>query len=254
MSTMNLAPLQRRRFRAGLIGISRRRLLIYAGLTWWFCWWAGCSSTTSVRRKDRPPGSRIVFSLQELSCQSCGTRAVRVLRQRPGIYHASFDRKKVELAIAYDPRRADPLSLQKTIAQLGFRCVRGPGKGSYSPAPKFAPGMDVKIISRRGEDVDLRAHLVPGKITVFDFFAIWCGPCKDIDRALIAMMRKYHDIAVRKLNVIDWRRPIAKRYLSRVPALPYLIVYSPSGKRIAAISGRKLDRLRAAIQRARKTK
>lgn len=110
---------------------------------------------------------------------------------------------------------------------------------------------DVQSLTDNGSDVDLEPHLVAGKITVFDFHAQWCHPCKDLDRHLAGVMDQHSDVAVRKLDVVDWDSPLAKRYLGNVPELPYVIVYSPKGRRIAEIAGLQLGRLDRAIEKAR---
>jgi hypothetical protein len=52
------------------------------------------------------------------------------------------------------------------------------------------------------------------------------------------------DVAVRKLNVVDFDTPLARELGSRFEALPYVVVFSPAGKRtdIMGIDFSKLDR------------
>jgi hypothetical protein len=59
------------------------------------------------------------------------------------------------------------------------------------------------------------------------------------------------DVAYRKLNVVDWDSPLAKRYLSRVPDLPFVVVYGPDGRRLGEVSGLHIDRLDALLGGAR---
>jgi hypothetical protein len=51
------------------------------------------------------------------------------------------------------------------------------------------------------------------------------------------------------LNVNDWGSPVARQYLRKVPELPHVIVYSKTGRKVEAITGLDLQRLRAAIDR-----
>jgi thiol-disulfide isomerase/thioredoxin len=119
---------------------------------------------------------------------------------------------------------------------------------SFAPLPALPDGADVARISAKGEDVPtLEVHLARGKVTVFDFYADWCAPCRQIDAHLIEVLRGRNDVAVRKLNVMSWDTPLAKRHLAQVPALPYVVVYGRQGARVAAISGLKLDELDRAI-------
>ena len=97
-------------------------------------------------------------------------------------------------------------------------------------------GLDMVAIAPDGEAVDLVA--VPGKITVFDFWASWCVPCHELDR-LVADLARLHPgrIAVRKLRVETWDAPAARRYLSDAPSLPHVEVYGPDGRRAFDKSG-----------------
>ena len=114
--------------------------------------------------------------------------------------------------------------------------------------PEPPPGADLLHLSTMGEDVpSLEAHVAPGKVTVFDFWAHWCVPCRQVDAHLLGVLGARADVAYRKLNVVSWETPVAKRYLAEVPALPYAIVYGKDGKLVRAVSGLDLAALDAAI-------
>ena len=82
---------------------------------------------------------------------------------------------------------------------------------------------------------------------MFDFYAVWCAPCRKIDAHVFALLGKRGDLAVRKLNVVSWDTPLAARYLKDVAALPYLVVYGKDGRRVRAISGLDLQAIDQAI-------
>src|SRR5262249_8462662 len=131
-----------------------------------------------------------------------------------------------------------------------FDAILGAGKGAYVEGPSFPEGADVQVVATGGEDVpDLGPVLVKGKVTVVDFSATWCRPCRLIDAHMVGVLGARRDVAYRKLETGDWDTPLAKRYLKSVPQLPYVLVYNAVGAKVAAFSGVDLGALDAAIQR-----
>lgn len=90
---------------------------------------------------------------------------------------------------------------------------------------------DVAIIAH-GERVDLQAHAVPGKYTVFDFYAVWCPPCRALGPALEKLAsRNAERLAIRKVDIVDWTMPVAEQY--GVEELPFLVLYDAGGHKVA---------------------
>ena len=57
------------------------------------------------------------------------------------------------------------------------------------PSPRPAPTWSRS--PRQGEDVPaLEPHAVTGKVTLFDFYAVWCAPCRKIDAHVFAAARQ----------------------------------------------------------------
>jgi thiol-disulfide isomerase/thioredoxin len=110
--------------------------------------------------------------------------------------------------------------------------------------PKPPEGADFQRLAEAGEDLpSLDAHAVRGKVTLFDFYADWCGPCRKVDEHVFALLKARSDIAYRKLNIVSWETPLAKHYMARVPSLPFVVVYAKDGRQVGTISGLALDEL-----------
>ncbi|MSP63200.1 MAG: thioredoxin family protein [Myxococcales bacterium] len=122
---------------------------------------------------------------------------------------------------------------------------------SFAPLPEVPAGADVKRVSLQGEDVaSLGEHAVPGKVTLFDFYADWCAPCRKVDEHVYGLLGRRSDLAVRKLNVVSWETPLAKRHLSDVKSLPYIVVHGRDGKEVGKLGGLDLPALDRLIDQA----
>ncbi|MEJ7734489.1 MAG: thioredoxin family protein [Polyangiaceae bacterium] len=209
---------------------------------------AACKSAGGV------PGnaSTTVLSFADLDCSDCGETMAKSLIQTDGVYKTSFDKRRAELTVVAEPN-VDALALaeKQKPADEKWRLVRGAGKGRYLPWHTPPTGADVKQVAMDGEDVpDLSVHLSPGKVTVVDFSAKWCEPCRELDKHVLGLLEKRSDLAYRKLDVGDWDTPLGARYLKGVKALPHVLVFDKAGKQVAAISGLDLAGLDAALAKA----
>ncbi len=207
------------------------------------CFLLACGATPQAK-----PGETTVLSLQEINCQTCGSGAATRLRAEPGVYEVTFDAKAAELSLRYDAAKTSPEALASFVkTELGFAVEVGAGKGRYEAKAKWPPELDMKHLPT-GVLIDPSEHLVPGKITVIDYWAEWCGPCVEVDRFLVSLARKTPKLAVRKVDLVDWSSPIAKS--GEVTELPYVVVYAPDGRRLGAARGLELEHIAALVARA----
>ena len=190
----------------------------------------------------------IVLSLRGLDCADCAVeKIVPSLRAQPGVRDVRFDRAKAEVTVDA-ALGVEPQTLVEAVERAGYQANVGPGQGAYLPMATYPEAADVKIVARGGQDVELAP--VVGKATVVDFYAAWCGPCHEVDQHLAELLARRNDVAVRKIEIVDWDSPAAKHYLSKASEIPYQMVFDKGGKQVAVISGFDLAKLDAAIEAA----
>ena len=185
-----------------------------------------------------------VYSLQGADCESCADKVRGELKKVKGVKKVDFDKQKVEITVRLDETVADA-DVLAAVGRAGLKAVVGAGHGAYLPAEKYPAGADMQVLSRDGSAVGRLDKLrVPDKYTVFDVYAEWCGPCRFVDARLRELIAGRKDLAVRKLNVVDFDSPLAKELGPRIEALPYVIVFDPAGKRtdIVGADFGKLDK------------
>ncbi|MEX0325887.1 MAG: thioredoxin family protein [Puniceicoccaceae bacterium] len=84
-----------------------------------------------------------------------------------------------------------------------------------------------KDIRQNGARITEQELIVPGRYTVVDFYADWCGPCKRIEPYL-KDLAKDKRIAVRKVDIVNWESPVARQWNLR--SIPNMRVYDPNGR------------------------
>src|SRR2546426_3373481 len=189
-----------------------------------------------------------VYSITGVDCADCANPIKAQLKKLKGVKKAEFDIQKVEIKVVMDDRLTDEAVLA-AIARSGpdFKGTVGAGKGAYIPFGKYPQGSDAVVLTETGSALGpLEKLRVPGKYTVFDLYADWCGPCRVVDTELRELVEQRQDIAVRKLNIVDFKSPLAREQGSKLKALPYLVIFTPSGERQELV-GVDTKRLAAAL-------
>lgn len=105
------------------------------------------------------------------------------------------------------------------VCLAAVSCNNGGGEGHAEKEDH-----QFQILSK-GTVVDLQPHVSSDAVTVFDFYAEWCAPCKKLNKSLIDLKKVYGDkIHVYKLDIMNWDSELAKHH--NIKDLPYLIVYN----------------------------
>ncbi len=111
---------------------------------------------------------------------------------------------------------------------------------SSLPAPGLALAGSVEEANagQGGKILDLRPLLVPGRVTLIDFYSPFCPPCRFLAPLLEQLGQRRPDLIVKKVNInrpgfqgIDWKSPLARQYQLR--SVPYFLIFNPQGKLMA---------------------
>ena len=125
------------------------------------------------------------------------------------------------------------------LLALLVACGPGHGLGPSAGAVSF------EVISK-GEVVELANFVASDRITVFDFYADWCAPCKQVDKSLTSLKSTYGDkLQVYKLDLVNWESALAKHH--GINQLPYLIVFDRGEEMLQGPANRVLPNLVKAL-------
>ncbi len=109
-------------------------------------------------------------------------------------------------------------------------------------------GQSIEVISH-GQQIDISKHLALGNVTIVDFYADWCGPCKAVAPTIQQLAQSDPEIAVRKIDIVNWGSPVAAQY--HVNTLPRVEVYGRKGQLVGTVKGADLDQVRQYVAQAK---
>jgi cytochrome c biogenesis protein CcmG, thiol:disulfide interchange protein DsbE len=98
-----------------------------------------------------------------------------------------------------------------------------------APALAVQPGSPAPAIVLPAEGGEFRLDAYRGKVVYLDFWASWCGPCKQSFPFMNSLQSRYADkgLVIVAVNV-DTAREDAQRFLKQVPA-DFKVAYDPKG-------------------------
>jgi thiol-disulfide isomerase/thioredoxin len=159
-----------------------------------------------------------------------------MLRTKSGISKVYFVElpKEVQERFHYNAAIASAYSAQQAVNQTTTAAARR--------------GQSVEVISH-GAQVDINQHLAFGNVTVVDFYADWCGPCRRLSPSLEQMARSDPEIALRKIDIVNWRTAVVQQF--NIHSIPQVNVYDRSGRLVGTVVGVDFEKVKSYVAQAK---
>jgi copper chaperone CopZ/thiol-disulfide isomerase/thioredoxin len=197
------------------------------------------------------------FTVIGIDCAACAPPIVKALNGVEGVTNPRIDTKK-SIATVDIPAGFDKNRIRTAVTASGFGVVfpgEQPKSGIDALPEEIVRTLDIKT-DTSGRRADIAKLVVPGKITIVDFYADWCGPCRVLENRIEHLMAGGRtELAVRRLNIGKWDNELAKQatHEFHLEALPYIRVYDANGKFVTSVTGGMWDEVLAALEKAART-
>jgi thiol-disulfide isomerase/thioredoxin len=109
-------------------------------------------------------------------------------------------------------------------------------------------GQAIEVISH-GAQVDINQHLALGNVTVVDFYADWCGPCRQLSPSLEQMATTDPEIALRKIDIVNWRTAVVQQF--NIHSIPQVNVYDRAGRLVGTVVGTDIGEVKRYVAQAK---
>ena len=100
-----------------------------------------------------------------------------------------------------------------------------------------------------GAQVDITKHLALGNVTIVDFYADWCGPCRQVSPTLEQMTQTDPEVALRKIDIVNWKTAVVQQH--NVHSIPKVNVYNREGRLVGSVVGAKVEEIKRLVAQAK---
>ncbi len=159
-----------------------------------------------------------------------------VLKTKSGVSKVYFVElpKDLQERFHYNAAITSAYSAQQAVNQSTMAAVRR--------------GEPIEVISHRAK-VDINQHLALANVTVIDFYADWCGPCRRLSPSLEQMARSDPEIALRKIDIVNWKTAVVQQF--NIHSIPQVNVYDHSGRLVGTVLGGDFEKVKSYVAQAK---
>jgi len=185
------------------------------------------------------------FAVMGMTCGTCADTATELLTKLPGVRTARVDFESRSGRVA-GTGGVTTAAIRSALATYGFEAqFPGDAPNDSAPVPESEKvDLDIRTVSH-GEKVRIQEELAAGKVTIFDYYAEWCGPCHLLTPKLERLVSRYSNVALRKVDIVNWESAAARQASNDfgLSGLPYVRIYGPNGEVLGAVVGNHVEQV-----------
>jgi len=188
------------------------------------------------------------FTIEGMSCKVCANTATQILKKVKGVNSVSVDLDSKRAIVVADIDVTTDALKKSLEAASNFEALF-PGEMLLQPlTDKEKEGLNIETI-KGGDKIDFKNHLTEGIITIFDFYADWCAPCKVFSPKVERLLLDYDNLALRIVDIVDWESALAKQLTKdyQLPALPFTLIFDDKGKVLGKVVGNDIEQVKEII-------
>ena len=218
----------------------------------------GCMSPGNARTKIAAPAHELKtfrFVVYGMTCDACAKNATQKVQELLGVAKVDVDFDSKQGMVQAARGTTAFAEIQSALRTLGFEAMRASERPVAPLSDAEKKTLDIQSLGQ-GKRFDIREHLATGKVTVFDYYADWCGPCHLLTPKLERLVLKYENVALRKVNIGTWGSAAADQASSEfeLPGLPFTRVFDSRGKLLGQVHGNFIEQIEAIVHTNAKPK
>lgn len=188
------------------------------------------------------------FTIEGMTCGNCAQTATNVLKNVKGVKEANVDFESKKAKAVASNKLTEQQIKEAIKSKTNFEALFS-GEELVKPlTDEEKKKVDMKVI-KGGNKIKFNDNLDSGKITVFDFYADWCGPCRVFSPKVERLLLKYPNVSLIKVDIVDWKSEVSKQLTKeyQMPALPFTLIFDDKGKLLGKVEGNKIEEVEKII-------
>ncbi|HRJ30996.1 MAG TPA: thioredoxin domain-containing protein [Cyclobacteriaceae bacterium] len=210
-------------------------------------------NTASFSQSGNEPEKKYEFTIEGMTCGACAQTATNVLLKTEGIREAKVDFASKQAVVVASANMTEQQIRDAIKEHTNFEALFSADELVKSLTNEERKNLNIEVIKGGGQ-LNWKESVVPGKLTVFDFYADWCGPCKVFSPKVERLLLKYPDMALKQVDIVDWKSNLSKQLTKeyKMPALPFTLIFDGSGKFVGKVEGNRIEEVEQIILQYKK--